>query len=239
MIDSLTETYKSLPTIYFYCNYGELERQTTRSIIGALLKQLCHQSKKLDQYTESIFDSNSLLNIRTSETAFAATLSQFKRVFVVVDALDECSQEERDTMVSFFTRQVRLAKCQLNIFLTSRPENDLHQLLKNTHTHHIDANDTDKDIRPFVEASLKKLINDKALLGGKVEVELAKELVHKISTQSNGMYVTDHSSPASIISNVISFTVSGFYGRLSSYSSSATRQTKRKSGNNCERCLLG
>lgn len=161
MIDSLTETYKSLPTIYFYCNYEELERQMTRSIIGALLKQLCHQSKKLDHYTESIFDSNNLLNIRTSEAAFAATISQFKRVFVVVEALDECSQEERNLMVSFLTRQVRLAKCQLNIFLTSRPENDLQQLLKNTHTHLIDSNDTAKDIKPVVEASLKKLINDK------------------------------------------------------------------------------
>lgn len=191
VIDSLTETYKSVPTIYFYCNYEELERQTTTSIIGALLKQLSNRCPNLDSYTESIFDSNNLLNIRTSETAFGATLSRFEKVFVVVDALDECSQEERNSMVTFLTRQVRLKRCQMKVFLTSRPENDLHQLLKGTHHHQINANDTAKDIGPFVEASVQRLIKDKALLGGNVGVDLAKELVDKISTQSDGMYVPE------------------------------------------------
>lgn len=191
VIDSLTETYKSVPTIYFYCNYEESERRTTTSIIGALLKQLSQRCKHLDKYTESIFESNNVLNIQTSEAAFAGILSRFDRVFVVVDALDECSQKERNLMVTFLTRQVRLTKSQVNVFLTSRPENDLHQMLKGTHHHQINANDTSKDIRPFVESSLKKLIQEKALLDGNVGDDLANELINKISVQSDGMYVPE------------------------------------------------
>lgn len=199
MIDSLTETYKSVTTIYFYCNYEELERKTTTSIIGALLKQLSHGCQNLDSYTESIFDSNNILNIRTSEAAFAAILSRFQKVFVVVDGLDECSQEERNSMVTFLTRQVRLSRCQLKVFLTSRPENDLHQLLEGTHNHQINVNDTAKDIRPFVEASVQRLIQDKALLGGAVGVDLAEELVDNISTQSDGMYVPESSTNSPVL----------------------------------------
>lgn len=139
----------------------------------------------------SLFDNGTPLNAKSSEISFAAVLSQFMKVFVVVDALDECSKEERKSIVMLLTRQLKVKGCYVKIFLTSRPENDLRQLFKGSHNHHINADDTLKDITPFVAAELNDHITNGALLDGKVTLELRKELVETISAQADGMYVPD------------------------------------------------
>lgn len=189
VIDTLAETDKSIPTIYFYCNYGESERRQTSFIVRSLLKQLSTVAEKLDPRMVSVFNNGTSLNTKSSETAFSATLAQFDKCFVVVDALDECSEEERKSLVMILTRQLRLEGCHVKLFLTSRPENDLHGLLKGSHSHQIDTDDTSKDIKPFVAAELASRIADGKLLGGKVTSELREELVDTISAQADGMYV--------------------------------------------------
>lgn len=198
MIDTLTATYKLVPTIYFYCNYGESERRDTLSIIGTLLKQLLTSRRcdNLDPEMVTTFDDGICLNPTTSEALLAATLSRFEKVFVVVDALDECSEEERKLVVMLFVRLMN-AKCQLKVFVTGRPERDLRKMLENNPCHQIDANDTSKDITPFVAAALDEHIITRALLGGNVSPALKKELVDTISVQADGMY--DHLLVASII----------------------------------------
>ncbi|KAL0631347.1 hypothetical protein Q9L58_009793 [Maublancomyces gigas] len=188
VIDTLTETYKSVPTIYFYCHYGERERQETLSITRTLLKQLSMRCE-LDPPIVSVFDSGTQLNLKSSEGSFAAALSQFEKVFVVVDALDECSEEERKSIVMLLTRQLKLEGCRIKVFLTSRPENDLRQLLKDNPSHQIDANDTSKDITPFVVAALDSHIANGMLLGGNVSARLRRDLVETISGQADGMFL--------------------------------------------------
>lgn len=161
----------------------------TSSIIGTLLKQLSMRLQALDPKMVSTYDNSMLLNIKASESSFATALTRFEKVFVIVDALDECSEEERKCIVMLLTRQLRLTGTQVKIFLTSRPENDLRQLLQGNTSHQIDANDTTKDITPFVYAAVGDLITSKALLGGDV-TSLRWDLVRTISEKADGMYVT-------------------------------------------------
>lgn len=191
VIDTLTETYKPVPTIYFYCNYGESKRRETVSIIASLLKQLLASRRcdDCDPEMVTIFDDGSSLDAGSSESLFAAALSRFEQVFVVVDALDECSEEERKSMVMLLIRLLKSnTSCNMKVFLTSRPENDLSNMLENNPSYQIDANDTSKDITPFVAAALDEHIMNRALLGGHVSLALRKELIEKISVQADGMY---------------------------------------------------
>lgn len=143
----------------------------------------------------SIFDNGARLNVKSSENLLATALSRFNKAFIVVDALDECSEEERKSVVMLLTRQLGLeARCRLKILLTSRPENDLRQLLRNNTCHQIDADDTSRDIAPFVAAALTDHITNKALLDGKVSSALRKQLIETISVQADGMYVSLFSS---------------------------------------------
>lgn len=187
VIDSLTETYKSVPTIYFYCHYGELERQETSSIIGSLLKQLSMRCETLDPKIMSAYKNGTSLDKKSSENSLATILASFEQTFIVVDALDECCVEERKAIVKLLTRLLKGSR--VKVFLTSRPEIDLHRLLQDSASHAIDANDTAKDIRPFVAAALDDYITSGALLSGKVTPELRAELVDILSVQADGMYV--------------------------------------------------
>lgn len=185
--DTLIESYKSVPTIHFYCNYGESERRETLSIIKSLLKQLSMRFEKLDPNMVSYFDNATSLTAKSSEILFTAALSRFDKVFIIVDALDECCEGERESIVASLTRQLKIEGCHVKIFLTSRPENDLRRLLKDSHNYHIDTNDTLKDITPFVAAAVADYIKSGKLLGGEVTPVLKEDLIKTISSEAEGM----------------------------------------------------
>lgn len=187
VIDTLTETYKLVPTIFFYCHYLKPERRETSSIIGALLKQLSMRCEILEPKMVSAFKDGTSMDNKSSEIALTAVLDSFEQTFIVIDALDECSVDERKAVVMLLTRLLKGSR--VKIFLTSRPENDLRRLLKDTVSHEIDTNDTAKDIGPFVAATLEDHITSGALLSGKVTSELRAELVDILSAQADGMYV--------------------------------------------------
>lgn len=137
----------------------------------------------------SLYSDDTPLNIKSAEALLTAAISRFEGLFIVLDALDECRESERKYLVTLMTRLLTLneSNCQIKIFLTSRPEEDLHRLLKDRSSYQIDANDTANDIRPFVAAALGDLITSGALLNGKVTSELRIELVETISSQADGM----------------------------------------------------
>lgn len=190
MIDTLSASYKRVPTIYFYCHYAEQTRQQTAFIIGSLLKQLSMSpwSGSLDVQMLALFNDGNALNSKTAEALFATALARFQKVHVVVDALDECTEMERKTTVKLLVRQVSLNPgCCVKLFFTSRPEHDLQHLLKVGTWHEIDVNDTLKDITPFVETELDAVIESRSLLDGNVSEELRRDLIDSITQQADGM----------------------------------------------------
>lgn len=147
------------------------------------------RSDNLDPHLLSIFEKGIALSMEPAEAAFKAALSRIDETFIVVDALDECSKVERKSLISLFTRLVSSKSKGVKILVTSRPENDLHQLLKNTTRFLIDANDTAKDIRPFVESVLTDHITSCAILDGAVTPDLKKRLIDTISLEADGMFL--------------------------------------------------
>lgn len=143
----------------------------------------------MDPQLVAVFDKGISLTMEPSTKLFRAELSRFDETFIVVDALDECSKEERKLLVSFFTGLIRSNPHGIKILLTSRPESDLEQLLKDNGKFLINANDTTKDIRPYVEAVLTDHITNRANLDGEVKAELKQLLVDTISSQADGMFL--------------------------------------------------
>lgn len=188
-VDAFTETYKSTPTIYFYCSYGELERRQAAPVLATLLKQLSMRSENMDPQVVAVFDKGLSMSMEPCAKALSAALSRFEQTFIVVDALDECSKEERKLFVSFMTGLIRSNPHGIKILLTSRPESDLEHLLKGSSKFLINANDTTKDIRPYVAAVLTEHIANCAILDGMVKPELQQRLIDTISDQADGMFL--------------------------------------------------
>lgn len=143
----------------------------------------------MDPQVVAVFDKGLSMSMEPSAKSLRAALSRFEQTFIVVDALDECSKEERKLLVSFMTGLIRSNPLGIKILLTSRPGSDLQHLLKGSSKFLINANDTTKDIRPYVAAVLTEHIGNCAILDGMVKPELQQRLIDTISDQAHGLFL--------------------------------------------------
>lgn len=233
-MDTLTETYKSTPTLYFYCNYAEPTRREALSIVRSLLKQLSAKDKELDPTIISAFDDATSLSLDASKDLLKTAISRFEDVYIIVDALDECleteSEKERELLVEFLAQLSSFEGCNVKMFLTSRFDNDLHQMLKDNHSYQINADDTTKDIQPFIAARIDDLVRrEKLLRGGIVTPKLREELIMTLSRGADGMYVPYHISMKYCAGNVTKTdTDLGFSGPRTSWSLFLSKGPKKK-----------
>jgi ankyrin repeat domain-containing protein 50 len=84
----------------------------------------------------------------------------FREVYVVIDALDECPERERHHIIGFIIEVIKALPC-VKIFVTSRRESDISRAFEesNTPTIHIEAENVAGDIESFVRSEVHKLRN--------------------------------------------------------------------------------
>ncbi|RYP44175.1 hypothetical protein DL768_009323 [Monosporascus sp. mg162] len=114
----------SIGVAYIYCNFRRQDDQKAEDLLASLLKQLTQGRPCLPDCVKSLRDSHKDKRTRPSFNEISRTLQSvaalYSRVFIIIDALDECqiSGGCRSTFLSeIFTLQ---AKCKTNLFVTSR-----------------------------------------------------------------------------------------------------------------------
>ena len=110
---------------YIYCDYLKYREQTTLHLVGSLLKQLAQQQNPVSESLEGYYNRH-----RTSNTdpdpkgafeVLKAECDNWSRIFIIVDALDECSEKDatRQRLVEGLL-SLQGSK-RINILVTSRP----------------------------------------------------------------------------------------------------------------------
>lgn len=124
MIDHLytDQANESAPVIYAYCYYKERSLQSLRNILGGLLKQLLSlrntvpaDIKALYEVYQGRHENGTLAEI---SRLLRAELTRYRKVFIIVDALDEYSENQNDCD-SLLAEIEQLRECS-NMMLTSR-----------------------------------------------------------------------------------------------------------------------
>ena len=81
--------------------------------IRLAIKQLCRRVKslplKLNEVYEQHYKNHSQPNFQVLQDIFLASVQQFNSVFFVLDALDECTQDQRADLCGFFSEIVELS----------------------------------------------------------------------------------------------------------------------------------
>ena len=113
---------QDVAVIHVYCDYKEREDQSAEKLIASLLKQLAVIRPSLPQAVQD-FHLNAEKQKRQPqqqdfEQAFLLTCNEFDRVYVVIDALDECEASQRKKLLGFLCAARR--KPCMRIFITSR-----------------------------------------------------------------------------------------------------------------------
>lgn len=123
-VDYLQNTVQAqdVGVAYIYCNYKECADQTALSLLTAILKQLVQDRPSIAKPLSSLYDYHVVRKTRPSldETmgALQSILANYSRVYVVIDALDECAQGDRDELLDKL-RSLQ-SRTDLRLMATSR-----------------------------------------------------------------------------------------------------------------------
>ncbi|KAJ7254530.1 ankyrin repeat-containing domain protein, partial [Mycena rebaudengoi] len=113
--------------VYFYFDTNNSEQQTVTQLLCSLVTQLSIRSHPPDSRLDALWTShNSGQKLLTDEElisdALLPLLKEFeqKPIFIVLDALDECS--ERPGLLQLISRMLNAKLPNVHILVTSRPE---------------------------------------------------------------------------------------------------------------------
>ena len=147
VIDHLNTTFKEpeVAVVGIYCDYNEFNQQSTPKYIASLLEQLLQRRSSIPVEVKKAFETHSMRQSYPSLPEYIELLQMqmqsFARVYVIIDALDECTQANgvRDDL---FEGVMMLPPCT-SIMITSRYIPDIEIMLQNALRLDIRAHDED------------------------------------------------------------------------------------------------
>jgi hypothetical protein len=185
VIDYLEQRFGSDTGIaYVYLNYMKHESQTADSLIASLLRQFVQRKNEVSPDILATRVRHSMKGSHPTYEEWSELLlsevSRFPKAFIVVDALDECSE---DGVRDSFLQGIRHSQPRAHVLITSRLipsfEDELFNALK------IEIRASDADVKEYLENRVRNTFRLVRLLKG--DVELQATVVESIVKNAKGM----------------------------------------------------
>jgi hypothetical protein len=187
VVDDLTKRVSSDPTIgmaYIYCSFQQQDVQKIDNLMASLLKQLAQGQSSLPDSVKDLYDRHKVKLTRPSLDEISRSLQSvavlYSRVFIVVDALDECQVSDscRSRFLSeIFDLQVI---CGTNIFATSRFIPKITEKFNRSTLLEIRAQD--EDVQKYLDGRISQSES-------KILKTYREEIKAEITKAVDGMYV--------------------------------------------------
>ncbi|KAF2117126.1 hypothetical protein BDV96DRAFT_571602 [Lophiotrema nucula] len=185
---------------YFYCNRDEEKRRSAESVLLSFVKQLAvcpTKDNKLHEDLLKLYDkkkhsgfASAKLSFDESKDILVKILRAFSSVVLVLDALDECHEDDRSILFGVFTELIySLSHIRLKIFISSRRNDDIKRQLLEEANLGVEATDNEDDIRQFV---MERIEEDHQRRKNKrlrqISDELKLQIIDVLYEKSNGMF---------------------------------------------------
>lgn len=170
---------------FVYFNYKEQTEQTSTSLVGSLLRQLAQDQISICADLKIMYEDHKKNKSKPSfdevSNALCSAAGRFSQVFIILDALDECSGLDgcRDKMLKLLNRLSFVA----NVMVTSRPNTSIEQGFNNVQQLEIIA--SDEDVRLCLEARILDTPRLHRIIATMPSLE--KNIVDTISAKAQGM----------------------------------------------------
>ncbi|CAG8882582.1 unnamed protein product [Penicillium egyptiacum] len=187
VVDHLDQEFQADPAIgiaYVYCNFKRQDDQKINDLLEGLLKQLAGRCQPLPNSVKELYKYHKARGTRPSAEEISNVLlivaATFSKLFIIVDALDECQASDRLHFVSeLFNLQTRHSA---NIFATSRFISEIMDQFKDVLSLEIRA--TDEDVGMYLESHMGQL--RPCVLENR---QLQEEIKTTISDAVDGMFL--------------------------------------------------
>ena len=186
VINNLATWFADDPNIgiaYIYCNFRRQHEQKAEDLLASLLKQLIQSRPVLPDSVEYLYDKHKdkRLSLDEISKALQSVAAIYSKVFIIVDALDEC-QDSNGCRARFLSEIFNLQdKCKASLFVTSRFIPEITARFNKSISLEIRA--SKEDVRRYLDEYMFQL-------PGFVirSLELQEEIKTKIVWSVDGMY---------------------------------------------------
>jgi hypothetical protein len=145
VVNHIRETYKGLGIAVFYCSYNTRKEQTRENLLAGIVRQLVNQKRTLPEELLELYEtcekSGRPPNFVELSSMLEHTVGNYTRVFIAIDALDECESDEGLALVS----EIRGTYTDTPLFSPDTP---------------ISARDTPCHVQPCIGTVIKTVLSN-------------------------------------------------------------------------------
>jgi ankyrin repeat domain-containing protein 50 len=168
-----------------FCNYKEPEKAV--NLIGSLLQQIALRQSDISDDIRHLYKTHVTKCTRPSifeySTLLKAECRPLSTLFIVIDALDECSSESKDK----FLKELQDLGPKLRLMITSRPSimgiTDYFQDVV-----HLEIHASNEDIKTYLTERLQSESRFKSYI--QAEPSLHNDIIKAILDKAEGMLVS-------------------------------------------------
>lgn len=193
------EASQSALPVYFYCarSAAEPERSKPDTVLASILRQLsCVKpdapllSPVIEKYKRQGegFNSNGL-DLDDSRDLIVRLAEEYSMTIIVVDALDECDPQMRQSLLDAFEHVLRESVGLVKIFVSSRDDQDIVYSLRDYPNLDISSDRNRADIKAYVKTETQKLVKTGQLLrNSRAKEEMTALIIDQVSSGAGGMF---------------------------------------------------
>jgi hypothetical protein len=182
----------SMVIAYFYFDFNDTQKQDPELMLRSLLCQLLQRVVVIPKDVNALFLScenrNQQLSLHALLGVTQQAMQEFTQVYVVLDALDECTQ--RSELIDMLETVAGWQLNNLHLLMTSRRERDIERSLegyvKEENTVCLQRDVVDQDIQRYVQ---QRLNDDKSLEKWDKNAAVRQEIEAALMYRARGMYV--------------------------------------------------
>ncbi|KAJ7125981.1 hypothetical protein C8R44DRAFT_618022 [Mycena epipterygia] len=189
VVDHLQKSFlrPGVGVICIFFDYNQSSLQTAAGIMGSILRQIIIDSPSIPESVKSLhtlFSSGQACPSGLSDlvSALKAQLQLYSRVYLVIDALDECSEDQDD-----FITELRslMDTSSIQVLITSRDISTIGHQFHNDSRINVLAHH--EDVCAYITQRIQKEKRLKSLLNG--DISLEQDIVTKVTEKAAGMFL--------------------------------------------------
>ncbi|TGJ82223.1 hypothetical protein E0Z10_g6558 [Xylaria hypoxylon] len=174
--------------LYYYFTFSDDSKQSLTNLLKFIIYQLIAHNQEISEAAASLYDSKSQGSNEPSVKELIDTLAAVAslctgKVYLLVDALDECPRKERKTFYEKALGPILAAK--VNLMIASRGEPDIENALRNISPYEIciQNDDVNADVRAHVNSVISQDPKFQVM-----QISIQAEILDGIVSGARGMF---------------------------------------------------
>jgi len=182
---------------YFYFDFKDTSKQSSRALLSSLLVQLSDQSDFFRDDLLALYSTHNQGSEQPTKDSLAECLKhmfmiiKYEPIYLIMDALDECPSDlgvpsSREKVLELVKELVELRRPNLRLCITSRPEFDICATLQPLATQQVSLHDESGQQQDIIDYVTSVVHSDKKMM--KWRDDDKNMVIDELTEKADGMF---------------------------------------------------